>query len=229
MTIRGVSGAAALALLLTACGGEAPGNMGEEAAGNAAAAGAPAPPAGAPTPLTPSTNLPAGQGIPGVSAPPPTEQPGPAPAPDAPLVTDPGEDATPDDVDTQGADAAAATSVARRYFAAIEQGRFQQAFQLVEPDTAAAHRGRRAFADSFARYANYNATLRHAGRIDAGAGQRYVTIPVRVTGTVKATGRPFVLEGPVVLHRTADIDGATAEQRSWRIRDVSLTRSGAGA
>ena len=78
-----------------------------------------------------------------------------------------------------------------------------------------------AFAASFAKYADYRATIGAPGRIDAGAGQRYIQIPVRVTGSLR-DGTPVSLVGPITLHRTGDIDGATAEQRAWRISDSGL-------
>lgn len=214
-----------LALIVAACGGGsgAGGDGANGMADNAAVADeAPTPPAGAPTPLTPSTTFPPGEGIPGATAPAPTEQPGPAPAPDAPLVTDPGEDATPDDVDTQGADAAAALTVARQYLAAVEHGQYRQADRLVEPGGPASQGDTGRLRSTLDRYSRYRATLGVPGRIDAGAGQRYVTVPVRIVGTMRDDARRHVLEGPVILHRTADIDGATAAQRSWRIRDIAL-------
>lgn len=77
------------------------------------------------------------------------------------------------------------------------------------------------FASAFAKYASYHTTIGIPGAVEAGAGQRYVTIPVKAFGTLR-NGETFVLEGPVTLHRAADIDGATAAQRSWRIYTTEL-------
>ncbi|KQN39343.1 hypothetical protein ASG37_07125 [Sphingomonas sp. Leaf407] len=203
----------AAALLLSACGGGDDRGDNGAAADNAASA-EPAPVAGAPTPLTPSTPLPAGDGIPGVSAPPPAEAPGPAPSPDLPVQPEAGADA--------------AVTVLRDYFAALSGRRYAEAYRLWNGRGEAAGMSARAFADSFAKYAEYRATIGTPGRIDAGAGQRYINIPVRVTGRLR-DGTPVVLEGPVTLHRTGDIDGATAEQRSWRISASALKPRPTGA
>ncbi len=191
-----------MALLLAGCsGGETVQN---DAAANVAAPAEPVPAAGAPTPLTPATTLPAGEGIPGVSAPPP--EPSPAPSPAA-ATAEPG--------------AAEAVGVLRDYFAAIGDRRYDDAWRLWQGSGQASGMSQAAFAKSFARYAEYRATIGTPGRIDAGAGQRYIQIPVRVTGKL-TDGTPVSMTGPVTLHRTGDIDGATAEQRAWRISDSGL-------
>lgn len=111
-----------------------------------------------------------------------------------------------------------AAQVVQSYYALIEQGRYDRAYALWEPQSAGTSK---AFADGFAKYAEYHAEIGAPGRIDAGAGQRYVTVPVQAYGRLKS-GEPFHLRGDVTLHRAGDIDGATAEQRSWRIRSVDL-------
>ena len=195
-----LAGGAALALLLAGCGGG-------ESADNAAVANAAAPvervpAAGAPTPVTPATTIPPGDGIPGVTAPPPS----PAPAPSA-TATEPGADE--------------AVQVLRDYFAAIGDRRYGEAWRLWGGSGQASGMSQAAFARSFAGYADYRAAIGAPGRIDAGAGQRYIRIPVRVTGKLR-DGTPVSMTGPVTLHHTGDIDGATAEQRAWRIADSGL-------
>ncbi|UIJ45610.1 hypothetical protein LZK98_01195 [Sphingomonas cannabina] len=112
-----------------------------------------------------------------------------------------------------------AAQVVQSYYALVEQGRYDRAYALWEPQSAGM--SGKAFADSFAKYAEYHAEIGAPGRIDAGAGQRYVTVPVQAYGRLKS-GEPFRLRGDVTLHRAGDIDGATAEQRSWRIRSIDL-------
>ncbi len=201
-----IAAVAGLAVLLSACGGSEAGN--EMAAANdaAVAAAEPTPVAGAPTPVTPSTTLPPGDGIPGVSAPPPAN--------DVRAV------ATPDPMATE-AGPQEAVAVLNRYFAAIDSGRYDDAYRLWNGRGEAAGMSAKAFADSFAKYAQYHAAIGTPGRIDAGAGQRYIDIPVRVTGRLR-DGTSVSLAGPITLHRTGDIDGATAEQRSWRIQNSGL-------
>jgi hypothetical protein len=73
-----------------------------------------------------------------------------------------------------------------------------------------------AFAASFAHYRDYHAQIGAPGAIEGAAGQRYVTVPVTVTGTTR-NGARFATEGQVTLHRVGDIDGAREAQRRWRI------------
>lgn len=190
-----IAGGAALALLLAGCGGGE--TTGNDAAANASAPAEPVPAAGAPTPVTPATTLPAGEGIPGVSA------PLPAPSP----TGEPG--------------AAEAAQVVRDYFAAIGDKRYGDAWRLWQGGGQASGMSQAAFAESFAKYAEYRATIGTPGRIDAGAGQRYIQIPVEVSGKLR-DGTSVSMAGPVTLHRSGDIDGATAEQRAWRISDSGV-------
>jgi membrane-bound inhibitor of C-type lysozyme len=60
------------------------------------------------------------------------------------------------------------------------------------------------------------------GEIEAGAGQRYVTVPVQVYGRLRQGARPFNMRGSVTLHRVGDVDGASADQRRWRIRSADI-------
>ncbi len=181
---------AAGALLLSACGGG-------DAPDNGMAGAAPSPVPSTRVPVTPATTLPAGEGIPGVSA----------PAPAHPVEAEAGADA--------------AVAVLRDYFAAIGAGRYADAYRLWNGRGEASGMSAKAFADSFGKYSSYTATIGTPGRIDAGAGQRYIEIPVMVDARLR-DGSPAPLEGSMTLRRTGDIDGATAEQRSWRIADSGL-------
>ncbi|WP_404368362.1 hypothetical protein AB5I39_14605 [Sphingomonas sp. MMS24-J45] len=111
-----------------------------------------------------------------------------------------------------------AANVVQSYYALIEAGKYRQAYALRDDGgtgTAAA------FAADFARYSEYHANVGAPGAIDAGAGQRNVTVPVQVYARLKQGGAPAYQIGSVTLHRT-EVDGATAEQRRWRIRDITL-------
>src|SRR3546814_18794028 len=74
-----------------------------------------------------------------------------------------------------------------------------------------------ACAAAFGKYKDYHANIGAPGRVDAGAGQRYVEVPVQVYGTLEDGEQPFNRRGSVTLHRTAEIPGATAEDKSWHI------------
>lgn len=115
-----------------------------------------------------------------------------------------------------------AANVVQTYFALIEADQYAQARALWGDGGKASGMSPAAFAASFAKYAEYHANIGAPGRIDAGAGQRYVSVPVQVYGRLKDGGRPFNLRGDVSLHRTADIDGATAAQKQWRISATDL-------
>lgn len=113
-----------------------------------------------------------------------------------------------------------ARSVVVGYFDALSAKRYDQAYALWEP--GAAGMDRKAFAASFAKYRSYKADIGVPGRVDAGAGQRYVEVPARVTAVMADDGETVTMIGPVTLHRTGAIDGATPAQRNWRIRDTAL-------
>lgn len=119
-------------------------------------------------------------------------------------------------------DAQAAAAVVRHYFDLIAARDYAAAWRLWDDGGEASGMTDRQFADSFARYASYRAKVGAPGRIDAGAGQRYVEVPVQVSGELADRSGPFAMAGSLTLHRAGDIDGATAEQRRWRIRDSGL-------
>jgi hypothetical protein len=113
-----------------------------------------------------------------------------------------------------------AANVVQTYYALIGEGKYAQAYALREKSAGPASAA--AFAGDFARYSEYHANVGAPGRVDAGAGQRYVTVPVQVYARLKAGGTPVYQIGSVVLHRAGDIDGATKEQRSWHIQSIAL-------
>ena len=127
------------------------------------------------------------------------------------------------------ADDAAPDAVVRRYVEAIAARRYGEAWRLWEHRGAASGMTEAAFAASFARYASFDATVGAPFDEDAGAGQRYVTVPVTMTGTL-ASGAPFRLQGPVVLHRVArDIETDEPDAYAWRIRSSEMKSRPAGA
>jgi membrane-bound inhibitor of C-type lysozyme len=115
-----------------------------------------------------------------------------------------------------------AADIVQTYYALIGEGRYRQAWALWGNGGKASGMSAQAFAASFGRYSEYHANIGAPGAVDAGAGQRYVTVPVQAYGRLKEGGRPFNLLGSVTLHRVGDIDGATAEQKQWRIRSADL-------
>jgi membrane-bound inhibitor of C-type lysozyme len=119
-----------------------------------------------------------------------------------------------------------AANVVQTYYALLEAGKYRDAWLLWRNRGQASGMSAQAFAASFAKYSEYHAAVGAPGRIDAGAGQRYVTVPVQVYGRLKAGNRPFNLLGSATLRRAGDVDGATAEQRRWRIESIDVKPRG---
>jgi hypothetical protein len=115
-----------------------------------------------------------------------------------------------------------AANVVQTYYALLGEGKYARARSLWENGGMASGANTDAFAARFARYSEYHANIGAPGDVDAGAGQRYVTVPVQVYARLRQGARPEYRIGSVTLHRTADIDGATAEQKSWHIRSIDL-------
>lgn len=162
-----------------------------------------------------ATPLPSGAGAAAAASPPPPGTPGGLPDDRTPVAEAPFSEQS-----AQGA-----ANVVQTYFALIEAGKYRRAWLLWGQQGKASGMSPSAFAAHFAKYRDYHAQIGAPGRIDAGAGQRYVTVPVQVYGHLKNGDRPFALRGAVTLHRTADIDGATAEQKAWRINTIALKRA----
>ncbi|MGX7896976.1 hypothetical protein [Tsuneonella sp. HG222] len=59
------------------------------------------------------------------------------------------------------------------------------------------------------------------GTTDGAAGSLYYTAPTTVVGKTQ-DGRPYRLEGEVVLRRVNDVPGASADQLAWHIEKVDL-------
>ena len=108
----------------------------------------------------------------------------------------------------------------QRYYAFLEARDYAQAWALWSNGGKASGMSVEGFAASFAKYGEYHANIGAPGDIDAGAGQRYVTVPVVVYGKLK-DGRPFNMKGEVTLQRT-EVDGATEAQRRWHIRSADI-------
>ena len=115
-----------------------------------------------------------------------------------------------------------AANVVQTYYALIGEGKYARARSLWADGGKASGASPDAFAARFARYSEYHANIGAPGAVDAGAGQRYVTVPVQISARLKKGAAAEYQIGSVTLHRTANIDGATAEQKSWHIRSIDL-------
>jgi hypothetical protein len=116
--------------------------------------------------------------------------------------------------------AADAVALVRDYYAAINAHDYARAYALWSDGGQASGQTPQQFATGFAGTQAVSAEIGAPGRQDAGAGQRYIEVPVALRATL-ADGSVRRFAGSYVLHRTL-VDGASAEQRSWRIRSADL-------
>ena len=114
-----------------------------------------------------------------------------------------------------------AVAVLDAYFSAIGTSDYETAYQLWRHDGEASGQTYDEFVEGFAEAASISWEIGEPGRIDAGAGQRYIEIPVRIVARTTG-GAEQVFQGTYVLHHTADIEGATAEQRTWHIDSAAV-------
>ena len=133
----------------------------------------------------------------------------PAPPPDTTQVQAPAEP-TP-------ADAAA---VVQAYYAAIAARQYPRAYALWSGGGQASGQTAEQFAAGFADTASVSVDVGAPGRIDAAAGSRYVEVPVALAAT-RRDGSVHRYAGAYTLRR-AVVDGATDEQRAWRIASADL-------
>jgi hypothetical protein len=110
--------------------------------------------------------------------------------------------------------------VVRRYYQAIAARNFDVAYHLWSNGGRASGQSSREFARGFAQTARVHVTLRDSVTIEGAAGSQYATVPV-VVDAVQQNGRTQHFVGTYTLRRSM-VDGATAEQRQWRIDSADL-------
>jgi hypothetical protein len=113
-----------------------------------------------------------------------------------------------------------AASIVQAYYAAIAARQYPRAYALWSGGGEASGQSAQQFAAGFADTASVSVDVGAPGRVDAAAGSRYVEIPVTLTAT-RADGSVHRYAGAYTLRR-AVVDGATAEQRAWRIASADL-------
>lgn len=131
-------------------------------------------------------------------------------------------DAAPDDAQAGDSEPTVedATAVIRDYYAAIDQGDYARAYRLWSNEGEASGQTEERFAAGFARTAEVAVQVGAPGAVEGAAGSRYVQIPVAVTAR-HDDGNVHRYAGHYVLRR-AVVDGASAEQRAWRIASAEL-------
>ena len=116
-----------------------------------------------------------------------------------------------------------AANVVRTYYQSINERRYDDAYQLWASDGAASGKSLEAFRDGFAGTTSVDVVLGTPGRIEGAAGSRYVEIPVRLTA-IATDGSRLAFIGTYTLRRSV-VDGATPQQRAWRIHSARIQRA----
>ena len=113
-----------------------------------------------------------------------------------------------------------AVAVVREYYAAINERNFGRAYALWSDSGRASGQSPQQFASGFDNTIGVSVEILAPSRIDAAAGSRFIEVPVAFTATEK-DGRQRRFVGAYTLRRGV-VDGATAEQRAWRIASADL-------
>ena len=108
----------------------------------------------------------------------------------------------------------------RRYYDAIQAGKYDSAYSLWGQSGQASGKSRAAFSAGFAQTAQVRATVSDSVQMEGAAGSQYATVPV-VVDAVLRSGANQHFEGTYILRR-AMVDGATPEQRRWHIYSADL-------
>jgi hypothetical protein len=142
------------------------------------------------------------------------------------VLDDADGDGEPDAVagDTASADneptsADAATAI-QRYYDAIQSHDFASAYALWSDGGRASGQTPEQFAAGFADTANVVVTVDVPARVEGAAGSRVVEVPVAVESTAR-DGRVRRFVGQYTMRRSV-VDGATPDQREWRIASADL-------
>ena len=116
--------------------------------------------------------------------------------------------------------AADAVAVLRDYYAAIGARDYARAHALWSDGGRASGQTLEQFANGFANTASVVAEPGEPGRVEPAAGSRYIEVPVSITAT-RDDGSVRRYLGNYTLRR-AVVDGASAEQRAWRIATADI-------
>lgn len=113
-----------------------------------------------------------------------------------------------------------AVTVVRDYYASIDAHDYAHAYVLWSDGGRSSGKTARQFADGFTDTTSASVQIQPPGRVDAAAGSRYIKVPVTITATQR-DGSLKRYAGTYTLRR-AVVDGATAEQRAWRIVSADI-------
>lgn len=110
--------------------------------------------------------------------------------------------------------------VVRRYYQAIAARSYDDAYVLWSNRGKASGQSPREFARGFAQTARVHVTVTDSVTLEGAAGSQYATVPV-IVDAVQNDDRTQHFSGTYTLRRSM-VDGATAEQRQWRIESADL-------
>ena len=115
-----------------------------------------------------------------------------------------------------------AAGVIRAYYDAINARRYADAYVLWSGRGEQSGQTVESFTVGFAQTDSVRADIGAPSDMEAAAGSRYITVPVRLMAYEGRRTQSY--EGSYTLRR-AVVDGATAEQRQWRITGAAIRRS----
>ncbi len=113
-----------------------------------------------------------------------------------------------------------ALAVVRDYYASINSRSFARAYSLWSDGGRSSGQTPEQFAAGFGETARVDVEIQPPGQVDAAAGSRYIEVPVAISAT-RNDGSVRKYVGAYVLRR-AVVDGASAEQRAWRIGSADI-------
>ena len=146
----------------------------------------------------------------GIAATPtPTATPSPQPSPS------PGDES---DDDVKGP-----ADVIYEYYASINSGDYRSAYELWSGKGEASKKSFEQFRSGFADTERTEVIIGSVGEEDAAAGSRYIMIPVTIKARTKS-GKDQTFKGEYILRRSV-VDGATDEQKAWRIFSATIKKS----
>ncbi len=114
------------------------------------------------------------------------------------------------------------SSVLHEYYRAIHERRYDDAYLFWADSGAASGKSLAEFRDGFANTKTVDVVLSPPGRTEGAAGSHYVEIPVKIRAVTTSDARQ-AFKGTYTLRRSM-VDGATPEQRSWRIFSAEIRR-----
>ena len=112
--------------------------------------------------------------------------------------------------------------VIRDYYAAIQSRRYEDAYALWSDAGKASGQTAKQFAAGFAQTASVKVAVDDSARIEGAAGSQYATVRVIVDAAL-TNGDHQRFVGTYTLRKSM-VDGASPEQRKWRIYSAALNK-----